>query len=535
MNQSFLKGAFILSLSMFATKLLGIIYLVPFKALVGEEGMTLYGYAYTFYGLFISLSTLGIPVGLAKFISKYQAMGHYRVTRRVFRWSLVGMTLFGIVGYLTMYGIAPTYVKTILMDKPELMTQANDIISVIRIVGVALLIIPVMALFRGFFQGNRTMTPTSVSQFIEQLLRVIIILVGSFVIIKGLGGTYQQAVSLSVFAAFLSGLLAFIYLAFYWFKHKKQYDQLLTQDIPLPSVRMPKLMWELIQCSIPFALLGLATNLFQNIDTWDFHRLLTEAKVPFDRQTTYYGMYIMELAKIVMIPVSFAMAFSQPLVPELTQAAQKGDQEGVRKTIHLAFRLMFFITIPAVVGMCLLSTPLFISFYNSSDAVNQLGGELFRVGCWLGLCYSLYSIISAILQGLNLQNKGILFLIIALGVKYLTNQWLVPTFGVNGFIYSTFIAYGSWVGLSLVVIKQKATLSMRQIGKELLSILITTFLMALVVQATQWGLSFVWTEPLSQFQAMMVLLIGGGIGVGVYFAMSYVNGLIPFFIQQLKK
>ena len=243
MNQSFLKGALLLSISMFATKLLGIVYLVPFKALVGEEGMSLYGYAYTFYGLFISLSTLGIPVGLAKFVSKYQANGDYQTPRKVFRLSLIGMTLFGIVGYLFMYNIAPLYVKTILMDNPELMEQANDITSVIRLVGIALLIIPSMALFRGFFQGNRTMTPTSISQFIEQLARVLIILIGSFVVMKGMGGTYQQAVSIAVLAAFFSAILSFAYLIRYWFKHKKQYDQLLIENLSTTSKKTSSLIW----------------------------------------------------------------------------------------------------------------------------------------------------------------------------------------------------------------------------------------------------------------------------------------------------
>lgn len=534
MNQSFFKGALILSISMFATKLLGIVYLVPFKALVGEEGMSLYGYAYTFYGLFISLSTLGIPVGLAKFISKYQAKGEYDVARKVFRLSLIGMSFFGVAGYLTMYFIAPSYVDHILMNELELIGQANDIVSVIRIVGVALLVIPVMALFRGFFQGNRTMTPTSVSQFIEQLIRVIVILVGSYAVVRIFNGTYQQAVSLSVFAAFISGLVSFLYLIYYWVKHKKDYDLLLKETKPHPDYSSKRLILELIQCSIPFALLGLATNLFQNIDTWKFHHLLTEAHVPFELQKTYYGMYIMELAKIVMIPVSFAMAFSQPLVPELTQAFQKKDFEGMRQTIYLAFRLTLFITIPAVIGMSLLSKPLFISFYQSSSEINEMGGSLFRVGCWLGLCFSLYSIISAILQGLNLQNKGILYLGLALVMKYFANQWLVPFFGVNGFVYSTFVAYALWVGLSLVTIKKVSSVSFRQLIKEAIPIVVIGGVMALVVQLAQMGMQSVFSGE-GRLEAMAMLMGCGMVGAGVYFVATYKAGLIPLFLKQLKR
>lgn len=534
MNQNFLKGALFLSISMFATKLLGIIYLVPFKSLVGEEGMSLYGYAYTIYSLFISLSTLGIPVGLAKFTSKYQAKGEYDVARKVFKLGLIGMTLFGILGYALMYLFAPLYVQTILAGEPALLDQATDIISMIRIVGTALLIIPAMALLRGFFQGNRTMTPTSVSQFLEQLIRVLIILIGSYVIVNLMGGTYQQAVSISVFAAFLSGAVALIYLIHYWFKNRHHYDELLLQSVEHPPYKTSKLLIELIQCSIPFALLGLATNLFQNIDTWDFHRLLTEAQVAFDLQKTYYGMYIMELAKIVMIPVSFAIAFSQPLVPELTRAFQLNDKEKVNQTIALALRLTLFITLPAIVGMSLLSKPLFISFYQSTPRLNTLGGDLFQIGCWLGLFFSLYSILSAILQGLNLQTKGIFYLGIALVIKYVSNQWIVPVTGVNGFVYSTVFAYSVWILLSLWSIKRATHFSIKQVLRENLPSFFWSAVMGVAVFFISMGLQG-FIEDNHRLHAMLMLGICGALGAGIYFLGHYCSGTLQLFLNQLKK
>lgn len=535
MNQSFLKGALLLSLSMFATKLLGIVYLVPFKSLVGEEGMSLYGYAYTIYGLFISLSTLGIPVGLAKFTSKYHAKGEYDVARKIFKLGLIGMTLLGILGYALMYAFAPLYVQTILAGEPALLEQAPDIISMIRIVGTALLIIPAMALLRGFFQGNRTMTPTSASQFLEQLVRVFIILIGSYLIVNVMGGTYQQAVSISVFAAFLSGAVSLLYLIYYWMKNRHQYNELLQQSVEHPPYKTSKLLIELVQCSIPFALLGLATNLFQNIDTWDFHRLLTEAQVAFDLQKTYYGMYIMELAKIVMIPVSFSIAFSQPLVPELTRAFQLNEKEKVNQTIALALRLTLFITLPAIVGMSLLSKPLFISFYQSTPELNTLGGDLFQTGCWLGLFFSLYSIVSAILQGLNLQNKGILYLGIALVLKYLTNQWFVPFFGVNGFVYSTFVAYSAWMGLSLWRIKKVTHCSIKQVFRENLSSAFWSLVMGIGVFFFSLGLSHWFPVDNSRLYALLTLGICGVLGVAIYFIGHYYGGTLQVFLTQLKK
>lgn len=534
MNQHFLKGALLLSLSVFATKLLGIVYLVPFKNLVGDEGMSLYGYAYTLYGLFLSLSTLGIPVGLAKFISKYHATGQSHVVRHTFKIGLFLMTGFGVLGYTGLWLFAPHYVQNILTNEPELLAQASDIIQMIRLIGTSLLIIPVMALLRGFFQGHRTMTPTSVSQLLEQLIRVLVILIGSFVIVRVLGGSYQQAVGLSVLAAFFGGLISLLYLIGYGVKHRHQFFTPISSEKQSDLPKTSSLLVELIQCSVPFALLGLATNLFQNMDTWDFHRLLTDAHVPFELQKTYYGMYIMELAKIVMIPVSFSIAFSQPLVPELTRAFELKDHAQVNKTLALALRLTLFITLPAMIGMTLLAQPIFIVFYQSTPELNQLGGELFQTGCWLGLFFSLYSITSAMLQGLNLQNRGIGYLLIALVIKYLTNQWLVPVFGVQGFIYSTFIAYTVWLGLSYVAIKKTTQLSIRSLVQDNLSSFAWSLIMGVGVYL---GLQLIPTEWLYAHRStsLITCFSMGILGVFIYGIGHWRSGTLQPFLQRCRR
>ena len=534
MNQQFLKGALLLSLSVFATKLLGIVYLVPFKNLVGDEGMSLYGYAYTLYGLFLSLSTLGIPVGLAKFISKYQANGQSEIVHHIFKMGLVLMAGLGVFGFCGLWFFAPHYVQTILTNEPELLTQAADIVQMIRLIGTSLLIIPVMALFRGFFQGHRTMTPTSVSQLLEQFVRVFVILIGSFVIVRVFGGTYQQAVGLSVLAAFFGGLVSLLYLISYGVKHHHQFFTPTSSEKQSNLPKTSSLLIELIQCSVPFALLGLATNLFQNIDTWDFHRLLTEAHVPFDLQKTYYGMYIMELAKIVMIPVSFSIAFSQPLVPELTRAFELKDHDQVNKTLALALRLTLFITLPAMVGMSLLAQPIFIVFYQSTPELNQLGGELFQTGCWLGLFFSLYSITSAMLQGLNLQNRGIGYLIVALGLKYIMNQWLVPLLGVQGFVYSTFIAYALWLGLSYATIKRTTQLSVRALIKENLPSLGWSLIMGVVVYLVLLFIPKEWVYA-HRSASLLTCCFISLIGILIYGAGHWRSGTLQPFLQRLRR
>lgn len=529
MNQRFLKGAMVLSISMLLTKILGIIYVIPFKALVGSQGQTLYSYAYTIYSLFINLSTLGIPVGMAKFVSKYQAKNEYDTARQAFKYSVIGMILFGFLGFLTMYHIAPIYVNHILnkaasllkttAEQEALLKDGPDIIHMIQVCSIALTVIPVMSIIRGFFQGNRNMTPTSISQLIEQIVRVLIILGGSYFIIKIQHRSYQEAVSISVFAAFLAGMASLIVLLYYWYKEVPIYNHLLAHSSPHPKRKMGKLLSEIVGCSIPFALLGLATSLYQNIDTLNFHQLLTQSGLAVETQKIYYGMYITELAKIIMIPVSFALAFGQPLVPELTNYYQQQKHVAVLKTIRLALRLTLIITLPAVIGMSLLSDSIYLILYPATREVNQLGGQLFASGAWLGIFYALYSITCSILQGLNLQRKGIYYLLFSLFIKYIANLLLVPLIGINGFIYSTILAYLSWIILSFIQIKKLSLLNPTGLLLDCLPILGSCFVMGISVSILK---QLIKTIPVGEkLHALIELSSCALIGAILYFLTNY--------------
>jgi len=523
MGNRFLKGAMILSISLFATKFLGILYVIPFQRLVGETGMALYQYAYTPYSLFINLSTLGIPVGIAKFISKYNAAGEYDTSRKIFRYGTLFMFVLGIVGFFTLYTIAPWYANQILAGKEALYNTHEDVTMAIRTISFALLVIPPMAIFRGFFQGNQNMVPTSVSQFVEQLTRVFFILVGSYIIVNLRGGTTQEAVAFSVFSAFLAGVTAYIVLCYFWFKNKNHYNQLLEHSVSHPKRQFGTLFSELISYAIPFAVLGMATNLFQIVDNVTFHEYMIQgAGVEPIRSEQLMGMYGGFLYKIIMIPVSFAIAFGQPLVPELTFHLTEGNQKEVRRTLMLAIQLTCFVTIPAVIGMSILAHPIYLLFFSSPiPELNELGGQIFQTGAFLGLFMALYSITTAILQGIGAQLYGILFLVIALVIKYVGNVVFIPYLEVDGAILATILAYGVCIMMSLIIVKKKIGFSFRHLFHRLLPIIIFTGAMAAVTWILKMVLSLFIDYQTSFVSTLIYIVVIGTTGVFVYLGLAW--------------
>ena len=180
---SFINGMFITTLGIVISKILGIIYVVPFHAIIGEKGGALYGYAYTIYLFFMSLSSAGIPLAISKVVSEYQALGYYNTKKRAFILGKKISLILGTVSFVIMFLFAPLLAKLVMGDVVG-GNSISDITYVIRIISLAVLIVPILSVYRGYFEGHRFFSPPSISQVIEQIIRVIIIIFGSLLALK---------------------------------------------------------------------------------------------------------------------------------------------------------------------------------------------------------------------------------------------------------------------------------------------------------------------------------------------------------------
>lgn len=177
--------------------------------MVGQQGNALYSYGYLPYTLLLSLSTLGIPMAVSKFVAKYHAVGDYETGHRLFRSALIVMGITGVISFLLLFLLAPQIAAQVVADDGT-GNRPEDATFVIRMVSVALIIIPIMAVIRGYFQGFQSMGPTAISQVVEQIFRVGFILVATFLILQVGNGSLGTAVGFATFGAFIGGLAHFL-------------------------------------------------------------------------------------------------------------------------------------------------------------------------------------------------------------------------------------------------------------------------------------------------------------------------------------
>lgn len=521
MQSKLLRGTFILTLGTFISKLLGLFYVIPFARIVGETGTVLYQYSYVPYTIFISLATAGVPLAVAKFISKYNAMDEYAVGRRLFKSGLVVMLGTGLAAFLILYLSAPIVADIIIADHDK-QTNPKDIVTVIRAVSFALIIIPFMSLIRGFFQGHQSMGPSAVSQVVEQIVRIAFLLSGAFIVLNVMKGEVVTAISIATFSAFVGGLGSLFVLFWYWYKRKPHLDELLLQDKGTVQVSLKDMYKEILIYSIPFILVGIANPLFQWIDTMTFNRAMTSIGLGSISEIELAKLSF-NTHKLVIIPVSLATAFSLTLVPSITQAFISKDQKAVNKQLNQTFQVLMFITLPAALGLSLLAEPAYTVFYGP----NASGTEILQLYAPVAVLFALYSVTAAILQGIDQQKFTILSLLVGILVKLSLNIPFIKWFETDGAIYATALGYGVAIAINLVVIKIFSGYRFRLVLRRGLLIVIFNVLMILVA-ALVYYLTTLVLSPKSEMESIIIILLSAAAGAGIYVYLSFKTRLIYF-------
>ncbi|MGM0752708.1 MAG: putative polysaccharide biosynthesis protein [Bacillota bacterium] len=515
MSSKLIRGTFILTLGTFISKFLGLFYVIPFDDLLKghEEGASLYQYGYVPYTIFLTVATAGVPLAVSKFVSKYNAIGEYAVGRRLFKSGLVLMTLTGIVSFLIMYAFAPVFAEMTIKSDEQVISVAQ-VTTVIRAVSFALIIIPFMSLIRGFFQGHQSMGPTAVSQVIEQIVRIVFLLGGIYVVLNIMDGSVTTAIAVATFAAFVGGLASLGALIWYWFKRKPHLDELLEEDRGQEEISLRSMYKEIIAYSIPFIFVGLANPLFQLVDQITFNTAMADignAKIS-DHAFAVLNFYT---HKLVIIPVSLATAFSMTLIPLITTSYTSGDRKTMRRNIDQTFQILLFLTVPAALGIALLAEPTYTMFYHS----DELGTSILRSYAPVAILFALFAVTAAILQGIDEQKFTIFSLLVGLLLKLVLNIPLIRLFETQGAVIATVIGYAVAILINLYIIKKYARYQFRLIMRRTMFIGALNAIMAVVVLVL-YSVLVQFLNPESGFQSIILVAICGGVGALVYFYLS---------------
>ena len=518
-KNSFIEGTIVATLSIILVKIIGIIYVIPFNAIIGEQGGALYGYGYTIYQLYLSISSAGFPFEISKITSEYNALGYKKAISDTYKIALRLITVISIIMFIILFIFAPQIGRLIIGSSTGGNTY-EDIAFVIRIVSFAILVVPFLSVTKGFLQGHKYITPYSISQVIEQVVRVIIIIVGSFLCMKVFKLPLKYAVGTSVSAAFFGGLVAYIYL-----KHKIKKSKLLPKNPKADTVTITKkeIIKKILMYSIPFILISIVNNLYTTVDMILLSRTMSDIlKLNTNMIESIIGVYTTWGVKLNNIILAISTGLVTSLIPNIVDSFTKKDMNDVNDKFNKAIQCVLLVIVPMTIYLSLLVEPVWTLFYGTSN----YGPIVYEYFVYTALFGGLYTIIINTLQGINKYKLVIISVLIGLTTNAILDIPLMLLFdrcGLNvswGAITAALIGYSLSIIVSLYILKKKYKFDFKSTIKKLPHYIISWIVFSISILLLKL---IIPTNLEGRLIQVPILAIYGIISFVIYFYINYKN------------
>lgn len=510
-SMKFVKGAAILGAAALISKLVGAIYRIPYQNIAGDIGLYVYNQVYPLFTILLFLSTAGFPKAISKTVSERLVEGDVDGAKRVYHISALILSITGLIFFLVLYFGSPVIAK---LAGDEQLTMP------FRSISFALLIVPVMAAMRGYFQGYQNMVPTAVSQIVEQIIRVITILVLSYWFLSN-GYSIYHAGSGAVFGAVTGSFAALLVLIFYWFKLKKQENLYVPKKKIVQKEPAIEVILNLTKIAIPIALGSLVLPLMQMADAFSVKNLLFWMGYDDHVSKMLKGIYdrgqpLVQFAAFVAAPLAIA------LLPAISEAHALKQGKLIAHRTELALRLTFLLGLPASIGLAVIAEPVNIFIY-----MDDQGTVALAIMAFTTIFSTLGITTDGILQGLGRVVITTRNLFMGVLFKVIFNILFIPLWGINGAALATVFAYGIATFLNIIAISRYTgvVFGLRNfIVKPFVAVLVMAIAVLLVKRGSSFLLSAMMDE--NRLYYGFIVMISVIIATVVYGAMLLLTGVI---------
>lgn len=512
-QETMVKGSAWMTFGSIVSRILGALYIIPWYAWMGTNGNianALTAKSYNIYSMFIIISTAGIPGAVAKQVAKYNALNEYGIGRKLFRRGLILMSFFGIISAAVMFFAAP-------------ILGGNDPrqIPIIRSLSYAVLIIPILSILRGYFQGYADMKPSALSQLVEQFARVAWMLLTAYIIMQVQNGSYLRAVIQSNLAAAVGAIFGIALLVGFLYKRRHMLNELVASSNNEIEVSTGQIFLEIINQSIPFVIIDAGITFFQLIDQYTFHPIMKMYVHASSNQIeSWYALFGLNANKLIMIIVSLAAALAITAIPLLSGAHAKRDYNSISRQVENILELFLLVMIPASLGMAAISTPIYTVFYG----YDPLGSSVLYLSAFTAITLGSFTVLMAIQQGLSENMLAIKYLILGIVIKFLVQLPMIKYFNIYGPLLATNLGLFLTIWLSMKHLRVKYHYNSDRMKRRFLGITLFSVIMFLVVTIIV-KLGGLVLSPTRRISALILVLLAVGIGVLVYAALILKTGL----------
>ncbi len=518
-KNTFIQGTLITSIILIIIKILGALYVIPFYKIIGSNGGTLYSYAYNIYNLFLNISTAGIPVAIAMIISEYLALNMDDAKERAYKIGKKIILILSLVSFLIVFLGADVIAKFIISDVSG-GNPVSDIAYVIRAMSFCLIIIPFLSALRGYLQGHKYVVPTSYSQLIEQVVRIFVVIFGSYLVIKVFKKPVNVGVAVSLLGAFIGGLVAYIYLSIKVKNNKNEFPVSEKKDAVSNKVIAKKIL----SYCIPLIIISVVDNLYTIVDVKLIIKGLNMVGYSAIESEMMSGIVSTWAPKICTIIIAIAIALTTNIIPHVTSSFIKKDMKEVNRRFNQAISTMLLITIPMALMLLLLSNEGYFIFYGKSN----YGPLILKVSAISHVFFGIWSVINTCLQSMRKFKVVYINSVAGLVANAILDIPLILLFDKIGLpayiatIVSTCIGYFISITIALVYLKKNMNFSYKISIETIKKMILPITCLFVPILLSKIFIKYDY----SYLTSFVSLFIHGMYGVIIYLVISYKNGLL---------
>lgn len=394
-KNSFVEGTIVAYLSILITKIVGAIYVIPFYKIIGTTGGVLYGYAYNIYNLFLNISTSGIPTAVAIIISEYNALKMFNEREHTFKVANKIIFCISFIAFLVMFIFAKQLALFYIGDLDGA-NSLSSIILVIRVISLCLLVVPFLSVTRGYLQGNKFVSVSSFSQLIEQLARIFIVLLGSYVAINVLHFSVPVGVSVALFGTVFGAGIALLFLKSKIRKNKDIFMEGIDKKIK-SSISSKEIIKKIIKYALPVIIIAITQNLYEIVDLKFIIKGLYMIGYSASESEILGSIVITWAPKICMLINSLAIGLCASIIPFIVEAHTKKNHKELNRKFNQAINTILLVGIPLSIFIISFSEPVYYIFYGASE----YGKIVLSMMSIVSIFFSIHMVVNMMLQGMK--------------------------------------------------------------------------------------------------------------------------------------
>ena len=442
-KQNFLQGTALLAMATAIVKIIGALYKIPLNAIIGEQGFGYFNTAYEIYNVLLMISTAGLPVAMSRMISQASSLEHYGQVRRIYSSARGIFLALGIVGSLLM---------TCFCRQLAAFQNQPDAWAAIGFLGPCVLLICIMSTFRGYFQGQGNMLPTSVSQVLEAVTKLIVGMAAALALLRT-----TSSVPLAAGGAILGVTVSCLVSALYLFsRFRRSFRELpVTQD---PVSSYADTMKGLLIIAIPITIGSAGLQILTMLETKIYMGRLLSQGYSQAEADGMRGIYAMTQT-IFNMPCAFITPITISIIPAITSQITLRNLREAKSTEESAARITGLISMPCAIGLAVLAEPVTALLGGYSGERLALAARLMTV---LGVSIvfnAMVLVTTAIMQAHGHVTRPVINMFVG-GVLKLAAVYILtgnPRIGILGTPVGTLMCYVCICALNLISIRMLLT------------------------------------------------------------------------------